>query len=66
MGWAIVGALVTLVLVGRGPLPGGEIKEPKFVLAWVKKGLRKETRRANSTLPSASPSARRMKSTSPI
>ncbi len=38
MGWAIVGALATLLLVGRGPLPAGEVKQPKFVLAWGKKG----------------------------
>ena len=38
MGRMIVAALATLLLVGHGTLPAGEVKEPKFVLAWGKKG----------------------------
>lgn len=38
LGWLIVGAPAALLLVALGVLPAAEVKEPKFVLAWGKKG----------------------------
>src|SRR5262245_41083044 len=39
-GRMMVTALATLLLLGQGPLLAGEVKGPRFVLAWGKKGDR--------------------------